>query len=62
MAYFLDEIKYEINGCKIDNTRFVDMTATLKKCISLDNLQSQNILNSGWSSGDEISTSTFLYH
>jgi len=27
-----------------------------KNFISLDNLQSQNLLNSGWSSGDEIST------
>jgi len=32
------------------------MTTTLKNYISLDNLQSQNLLNSGWSSGDEIST------
>jgi len=24
MAYFLDEIKYEINGREIDITRFVD--------------------------------------
>jgi len=37
-------------------TRFVGMTTTLKNNISLDNLQSQNLLNSGWSSGDEIST------
>jgi len=56
MAYFLDEIKYEINGCEIDKTRFVGMTTTLKNYISLDNLQSQNLLHSGWSSGDEIST------
>jgi len=56
VAYFLDEIKYEINGCEIDKTRFVGMTTTLKKYISLDNLQSQNLLNSGWSSVDEIST------
>jgi len=26
MAYFLDEIKYEINGCEIDKTGFVGMT------------------------------------
>jgi len=52
MAYFLDEIKYEINKCGIDKTRFVGMTTTLQNFISLDNLQSQN---SGWSSGDEIS-------
>jgi len=52
MAYFLDEIKYEINGCEIDRTLFVDMTTSLNNCISLDNLQSQNLLNSGWSSGD----------
>jgi len=32
------------------------MGTTLKNCISLDNLQSQNLLNSGWSSEDEIST------
>jgi len=32
------------------------MTTTLKNYISLDNLQSQNLFNSGWSSGDEIST------
>jgi len=32
------------------------MTTTLKNCISLDNLQSQNLLNSGWSCGDEVST------
>jgi len=31
------------------------MSTTLKNCISLDNLQSQNLLNSVWSSGDEIS-------
>jgi len=30
MAYFLDEMKYEINGCKIDKTRFAGMTTTLK--------------------------------
>jgi len=44
MAYFLDEIKYEINGYEIDKTRFVGMTTTLKNYISLDNLQSQNLL------------------
>jgi len=38
MAYYLDEIKYEINGCEIDRTRFVGMTTTLKNYISLDNL------------------------
>jgi len=54
-AYFLDEIKYEINGCEIDRTRFLCMTTTLNIFISLDNLQSQNLLNSGWSGGDEIS-------
>jgi len=52
MTYFLDEIKYEINGCEIDKVRFVGMTTTQKNYISLDNLQSQNLLNSGWSSGD----------
>jgi len=52
----LHAIKYEINGCEIDRKRFVDLTTSLKNCISLDNLQSQNLLNSGWSSGDEIST------
>jgi len=49
MAYFLDEIKYEIIGCEIDKTRFVGMTTKPKICISVDNLQSQNLLNSGWS-------------
>jgi len=34
----------------------INMSTTLKYFISLDNLQSQNLLNSGWSSGDEIST------
>jgi len=32
------------------------MTTSQKNDVSLDNLQSQNLLNSGWSSGDEIST------
>jgi len=32
------------------------MTTTLNKFISLDNLQIHNLLNSGWSSGDVIST------
>jgi len=32
------------------------MTTTLKNCISLYNLQSQNQLNTAWSSKDEIST------
>jgi len=32
------------------------MTTTLKNYISLDNLQRQNVLNSGWSSGGKIST------
>jgi len=36
------------------------MTTTLKNCISLDNLQSNTYLNSGWSSGDEISTGSSL--
>jgi len=56
MAYFLVEMKYEINGYEIDRTRLVGLTTTLKNCISLDNLQSQNLLHSGWSSGDVIST------
>jgi len=30
MAYLLDEIKYEINGCEIDKTRFVGKSTTLK--------------------------------
>jgi len=47
MAFFLDEIKYETNGREIDKSRFVGMTTTLKNYISLDNLQSHNLLNSG---------------
>jgi len=34
------------------------MTTTLKNVISQDNLQSQNLLNSAWNSGVEISTGT----
>jgi len=30
MVYVLDELKYEINGCVIDKTRFVGITTTLK--------------------------------
>jgi len=52
----LYEMKYEINVCEIDRTRFVGLTTTLKNCISLHNLQSQNLFNSGWSSRDKIST------
>jgi len=48
MPYFLDAIKYEINGCEIDKTWFVGMTTTLKNYISLDNLLNQTLLNSGW--------------
>jgi len=42
-------------GCDIDKIRFVG-TTTVKNFISLDYLQSQNRLNSGWSSEDEIFT------
>jgi len=34
----------------------VGMTTTLRNFISQDNLQSQKLLNSGWSSGNKIST------
>jgi len=60
MAYFLDEIKYETNGCEIDKSRFVGMTTTLKNYISLDNLQGQNLLNSGWSSGQKLRCTILL--
>jgi len=35
MAYFLDEIKYEINGFEIDKTRFVGMRLPPYKIIYL---------------------------
>jgi len=32
------------------------VTTTLNNVISLDNLQNRNLLNSGWSSGEVLST------
>jgi len=49
MAYFLDEIRYEINGVKIDRTRFSGITSTIKNVVPLNQFESKRLYNSGWS-------------
>jgi len=51
MAYFLDEIRYEINGVEIDRTRFSGITSTIKNFVSLNQFESKRLYNSGWSGG-----------
>jgi len=58
MAYCLDEIKYEINGCEIVRYDY-RYDYDPKKHMSLDNLQSQNLLNYRRSSGDGTSLQLF---
>jgi len=54
MAYFLDEIRYEINGVEIDRTRFSGITSTIKNFVSLNQFESKRLYNSGWSEGPEF--------
>jgi hypothetical protein len=62
MAYFLDEIRYEINGVEIDRTRFVGTTSTIKNYVYLNQLESKKLFNSGWTgSGDFTSPSYFEF-
>lgn len=54
MAYFLDEIRYEINGVEIDRTRFTGVTSTMKNFVSLNQLENKRLFNSGWSGGSNF--------
>jgi len=51
MAYFLDEIRYEINGVEIDRIGFSGITSTIKNFVSLNQFESKILYNCGWSGG-----------
>jgi len=55
MAYFLDEIRYEINGVEIDRTRFSGVSTTIKNFVSLNQFESKRL--SGWSGGADFNLS-----
>jgi len=57
MAFFLDEIRYEINNVEIDRTRFSGITSTMKNVVSLNQFESKRLYNSGWSGGRDFNLS-----
>jgi len=51
MAYFLDEIRYEIKSVVMHRTRFSGITSKIKNFVSLNKFESKRLSNSGWSGG-----------
>ena len=56
IAYLFEEIRYEMNGMEIDHTRYTGITSTMKALASVSPIESNMLLNAGWSNAEEIST------
>lgn len=52
VAHLFDEIRYELNGIEIDRTRHLGITTEMKNYVSLNKLESDNLLNAGWAPFD----------
>ena len=54
IAFLFNEIRYELNGVEIDQSRNVGLTSTLKNYISLNKNESDALYNAAWSPGKAI--------
>ena len=57
VPFLFDKIRYELNGVEIDLNRRSGYTTTLKSFISLNEQESNSLMNAGWSGGRSIDTS-----
>lgn len=48
MSYLFDEIRYELNGVEIDRTRHLGITTDVKNYLSLNQFESDALVNAGW--------------
>lgn len=53
-AYLFDEIRYELNGIEIDQTRYLGATSTIKNFVSLSPTESIVMQNAGWNKIDDV--------
>lgn len=52
MAHLFNEIRYELNGVEIDRTRHLGITTEIKNYVSLNEHESNALINAGWSPND----------
>ncbi|XP_075167575.1 uncharacterized protein LOC142239675 [Haematobia irritans] len=62
VAHMFDEIRYEINGVEIDRTRYLGMASTIKNYLSLNELDSNMMLNAGWSKHNDMENGSFNFY
>lgn len=62
VAYMFDEIRYEINGVEIDRTRYLGTSSTIKNYISLNESESNMMLNAGWSKDEDLKLGVFNFY
>ncbi|EFN83238.1 hypothetical protein EAI_05844, partial [Harpegnathos saltator] len=55
IAFMFDEIRYELNGVKIDRNRNVGITSTLKNYVSISSDENAVMKNAAWDTTDTIS-------
>lgn len=54
VAHLFDEIRYEVNGVEIDQTRHLGISSTIKNLVSLSPMDSNGMQNAGWNKTDDI--------
>jgi len=59
VAFIFDEIRYELNGVKIDYNRNVGITSTLKNYIIVSSDRSVILQNAGW---DALTTASRYFN
>ena len=58
MAHLFEEIRYELNGIEIDRTRKLGVATEMKNYVSLNDFESKNLENAGWTPLKNIKLST----
>ena len=58
VPFLFEEIRYELNGVEIDRNRSSGYTTTIKSFVSLNEQESNSLMNAGWSGGRSIDTSS----
>lgn len=61
VAYFFDEIRYEINGIEVDRTRHLGASSTIKNFVSLSSAERNIMRNAGWNNGEDLSMGVFNF-
>ena len=56
VPFLFEEIRYELNGVEIDRNRNMGYTSTIKNFLSLNEAESNSLMNAGWSERPSITT------